>query len=511
MVEDVTYCPGGGLPPANFSSMNHRNKQDKQDKRRLKARKAEAEARRAAAQKQSLAAMRRAVTKEDQKTYHAARVVLPALANNVRPGKRGPLPAGSIKSFRLHAAYEAWVRSLHYPSGNRGIQCPINENPAPSNIVLSATTTWNNDSVIVDPGRCVQIIIFPGRDVQAAGTVSYDNCANPAGTLAVTEPGPGDEVAVHSKFRGYCASGQVVPDTVVAVSPVPVVAVVNVAGVATSVEVGNVMGLISYGDAGSDPLNSGHGTCWAGGAPGATGAGKWLGMVPDNQLGIKADTDTGHLRWKLTSCDIYARNTTPEASRGGNITTAMPSNRFYESVETNQTFPQAKLDRYGTFRVHADEAYVAWVPRPGELAFSHAATSQQQATSALQGLHFSATPYFEGAGIFMFLNNPTSSRQTYRVSVCQNFDMAGQAVSQLGRTAEHHPQLMPAVQAGVAIATGGNTSIGHAMALGAERASEGAISAASSMAGVAARFARGLVSHAADTLGTAVKGAILAA
>lgn len=454
-----------------------------------------------------------------QKAAHAASRAIPAIPKQT-PAQREELqrralalhvkPMKGPNVARNHPAWEKWVRALARPFDHRGVQCPVNANPAPSNIVLSPSVLANDLNITVASNATRQIVLFPGHGVQSQGALGVDNATAPAGTTYKATAGPGDEFAVHSRLQSYSATS-VVPVGTGSVGPVPYNLGFSVSGVETPYTMNPMLGLVSGNGGGGTDLPAGYATCFTCGA--VSGGVHWDPIPPDVPVGLTGQSSSGHMRHKLTSMGVRVVNQTPVAERGGNIVTVQPTNKFYNAgTGPNYTFHQSAMDLYPTYRVHSNQCDLSWVPRPEDLAFSHPAVGTASEATLTDALLAEGYCYTDHAAIYVFLNNPTANAQTYTLEIVQNYDLAGQGVTQLGQEAEHHPQLLPAVQKGIAVATGTGSHIGQAMVDGAKSAlmnAAGEVSARAQSSLTA--FAKTLPGRVAGAFGAAAGAAMMAA
>lgn len=294
-----------------------------------------------------------------------------------------------------------WGAQLARPFDVEGRLCPITYNPAPSFIQSYARTTHTNLNVSVALNTTTQYVLFPGhtemlnsnQNVSQAGQQGMDAVAYHEADVAINGTtyvvGPmskTDVLGTKSPIIGAVTSGLVLNQVSI-----------NLAG-ATSAPV-------SYDVA-----------------------------LPYTSL-THSTTAGHHSRWMLNSMGVRIHNTTPVLSRGGTVVTVQPNNEV-PAVAGNQ----AVLEVYPTFKDWGpgEDVELAWIPRAQDLAFWHGADVQ-----AGGGQPFSTVA---APGIYIFLNNPTASAQSYSVEIVCHWNLSGTYLNPVGGPSPHAPEVKPVVE-----------------------------------------------------------------
>lgn len=286
----------------------------------------------------------------------------------------------------LRAMADPWNAGL-------GVKSAVCYNPAPSFVSAVAKVTSTLDNFVVTNGQTTQIVLFPGHSkyLQFSGGVGGSS-EPPASSM--------DPTSYHAMWQYI---GGTTADKRRPIGPVEVETV-------------------SGGGAYANPVI------------GTTTAGLAVGTFTDISTGNTTnpiDIDVllpyysngeqshgEHLRQLLSSMGVKITNTTSGSARGGNIVTVQPDMTMLPSPGN-----QGKLKIYRSWRQHGtgeDGITVTWLPRFEDLAYWHTAPLDHVNAFAL-----ATTDKLNGGAIFIFLNNTSSSPQTYSIEIIQNFQIAG--------------------------------------------------------------------------------------
>jgi hypothetical protein len=296
------------------------------------------------------------------------------------PQLRNLVPAG-------YAHAQRWARLLENPfCGENGIKCPFNFNPAPSLMSVNVTTVNYDAGITVAASQTRQATVWPGHYPMA-------NIPSVVGTTGTDYAAQMDAVAYHQGL-------------------------VSVAGVA-AYNVGPCSSTTGTGSTvvSSAMLLSANLAHNANGAVATTTAGHsnypWDNPYPIMaQIGI-----TGHQRWKMIAMGIRIRNTTPAATRGGNVVTVQPTFQVNAVDYANQS----KYSQHPSFRNWGDgteEIVITWIPRPMDLSYWHLDN-----VLAATGVDYLETALY-GAGIMIWFNAP-AQEQTYELTQIAHWEIAG--------------------------------------------------------------------------------------
>lgn len=308
-------------------------------------------------------------------------------------------PTGNLTRAHLPAGWDhvgRWGRLVQNPfSGDEGVKCPFNFNPAPSLMSTTCTTVNYESGLPVSSGQSRQLAIWPGHYIMDNIAVT----AGPAGTGSAY-PAQMDEVAYHQ-------SNLLVAGVEYSVGPGPAVAAngTTILGCATVVSAGvpNV-------------LNGVVVPTTAGGTP----------QLWDNPYPVTATTAVGsHMRWKMIGMGIKIRNITPAANRGGSIVSVQPA--FQINVADYAT--QAKFSQHPSFKNWGDgtdEIVIPWIPRPRDLAYWHGNNSLSAPATNSYNISIS------GPGILVWFNAPAQDQQ-YEFTQVAHWEIAGTAVQILSQ------------------------------------------------------------------------------
>jgi len=313
-----------------------------------------------------------------------------------QPGVRGPtLQAIGTKKSVLHDALIRWAQGLEQPFTGSPQRCPFNFNPTPSYLSFVATTVagrFGFDSVATNSAH--QWVFWPGHGVLNS------NYASDAAATVENVVYDFDEVAYHAPF--FKAGGD---PLAVAVGPVTYV---DVTGAAHN-PCGSV---ISTGLA----LNSAQNDL-SGGASTSVGWNTPLPMTGDVRL-------EGHLRYKMLSMGVKFINTTPELSRGGSFVSFQPV------TVCDILTPQSKNAVHPSFKDWGPEGCsISWIPRLRDLSYWHPSAGAVLTSGVATGPIVTNTA--TGAGIVVFINNPTGGVQNYDVEIVAHWEISGYSVQSL--------------------------------------------------------------------------------
>jgi len=312
------------------------------------------------------------------------------------PADRGKtLQVPGVKKSVLHEAVLAWARGLENPFTGTPQKCPFNFNPVPSYLSFVATTVSGRFGAdAVASNGTVQLTFWPGH-----AALNADYAVDPAATVENVVY-DFDEVAYHHPFVKCGGDGQPVN-----VGPVNFVDVTGT----TRFPTGYVKtGTLAIGTATND--FSGAGSVSVG----------WNAGLP-----ISGDVRLeGHLRYKLLSMGIRIINTTPELSRGGDIVSVQPA-----TVRDILT-PQASNSIDPSFKAWGPEGCtISWIPRLRDLAYWHPTSGGVLTSGVATGPII--TNSGTGAGVVVWINNPTAAAQTFDTEVVCHWEISGYSVQTL--------------------------------------------------------------------------------
>lgn len=319
---------------------------------------------------------------EAKVSKEASQVVLPLMGQG-RPGETNKARLKDLKRGpSLVPRLERWLKLLARPFATPICKCPINYNPVPSFMTSLARTTVTNANLVVTAGQCSQYAIFGGHGLSSE-TASMDG------------------VAYHARQQTI--------------------------GAATNYSIGP-MGLTGL----TTPAIGVHSYGLAVGAARANGnTVQDLPLTYDVALPYLATaSESGHSRWKLIAMGARFENMTAMNYRAGNIVTVQPSNKGSFGVDptnqatqaSNPSFTISEDANSGTFEV-------SWIPRPEDLGFWH----------TLSGTEEGATGALNHAGLFIWINNPSSGDQQYEVQFVFHWELAGSYLNAVSSPSIHQP------------------------------------------------------------------------
>lgn len=329
----------------------------------------------------------------------AARVTTSGLAPREVP-KRSRRPKGGQATVgraprkqavdAKHAKLMAWLDLVSDPfRAVNNAKCPLNFNPAPSLQSFRICQVSSGASIKVTAGYVRQMTFWPGHGVMATPTVVV-------GATGAAGASDLDEVAFHSVFFNN-AGGYLTP------------------GPVNSFDGAGVQRNATAGHLSPDAAHT------TGNTANSTFTGGTLNW--NNDVGLTANLNIGHMRWKMIAAGLRVRNVTPVESRGGSIVTVQPPN----VISMANFATQATFTRMPTFRIWGDgtdEVSVCWIPRTRDLAYWH----QSNATSATGVPTVVGSDYIVGPGILAWLNASTTSDQYYSYEFFAHFELAGDGV-----------------------------------------------------------------------------------
>lgn len=324
----------------------------------------------------------------------------PAVKKVVRTAaKRKSPPKGSHLS--------RWADALAAPFDSQGAICPVNFNPAPSLMNTTIRMTHTGLNITVPATFTTQMTLFPGHGKPPNQLQS--NTGNIVATM--------DGVAYHSGEYTNLVNGT--PNCHV--------------------------GPCSTSSSGGVPFKGfcvlynrlAAGLC-TNGAAGQAFIGDWDTPAPFGSAFV------GHLRWQLVSCGVRIYNTTPQLNRGGNVVTVQLVNgNGFSAQDSTPATNQSQLETNPSFKVHGDcgdGMEISWIPRLQDLAYWH---------SVVRGIPSDPNTNvsdYAGAGMGIFLNNPTAVDQTYVIQTVFNFMLAGQSLQSISTPSVVEPILRAPVE-----------------------------------------------------------------
>jgi hypothetical protein len=153
------------------------------------------------------------------------------------------------------------------------------------------------------------------------------------------------------------------------------------------------------------------------------------------------------LRWQLVSCGVRIFNTTPQLSRGGNITTVQLINSGgFRQVDGSPATSQNSLETNPSFKIFGDcgeGMEISWIPRLQDLAYWHSLVH----TGSAGGNTYAAD--YAAAGMGIFLNNGSPSTQSYVIQMVFNYMIAGQSVQSISQPSVVEPLLRAPIEQSV--------------------------------------------------------------
>jgi len=339
-----------------------------------------------------------------------------------------------------------WAEALGNPFDAAGAICPVNFNPAPSLMNTTIRMTHSYLSNAVSSGNCSQITVFPGhgRPVPQLQNPSSGGVGQWIGSSM-------DAVAYHaSEYTGLAIGGQPCH-----IGPCNTASSGGVQFTGTCVLYNTVAaGAVTNGVANGSALGS------------------WDSPCPF------AGPFVGHLRWQLVSCGFRIYNTTPQLNRGGNIVTVQLVNaNGFANPDGSPATNQSTLENNPSFKIHGDGGdgvEISWIPRLQDLSYWHSLVS-----SGASAANLSATD-FSGAGMGIFLNNPTANTQTYVIQSVFNFMLAGQSIQTVSSPSVVEPVLRAPIEQTV-VHLANTTSSAKVAPIVAQAASQSTVSNGQSM------------------------------
>lgn len=282
------------------------------------------------------------------------------------------------RARKLQPRLERWLRLLAEPFENASCKVPINYNPVPSFMTSVARTSALTYSWSVAGNTTTQIAIVPGHGI-------------------ASEVEPMDGVAYHARK-------QIVNTTTYTVGPM--------------------------GDGVHGSMCGVHRTGLTTGT-----SNMYCNTVNDtpitysNQLPYTAsEGESGHSRWKLAACGIRIQNVTPELTRGGNVSSVQPSSVTPIAV-TNQDYFTSNPSFQISEKANTGVLEISWIPRPEDLAYWHSIRTSTE--TAYSGVNY--------AGLFVWLNNPTSGAQSYAVDFVFHWELGGTSLQTVSSPSVHQP------------------------------------------------------------------------
>lgn len=319
---------------------------------------------------------------EAKVSKEATNAVLPLMGQ----GRPQETNKARIKDIKQHATLvprlDGWLKLLARPFANPIVKCPINYNPVPSFMTSLARTTITDPNVTVDAGQCLQYAIFGGHGLSSE-TASMDGVAYHARQQTIG-------AATNYSIGPMGLTGLTVP----------------------------AIGVRSFGMA-------------VGGARALSNTIQDLAMTYDVALPYLATgSESGHSRWKLVAMGARFENMTAMNFRGGNIVTVQPSNKGTFGVDPTTQAAMASNPSF-TISEEANSGTLerSWIPRPEDLGFWH----------TMLGTEESAIAALNHAGLFIWINNPTSSAQQYEVQFVFHWELSGSYLNAVSSPSIHQP------------------------------------------------------------------------
>lgn len=307
-----------------------------------------------------------------------------------------------------------WAKALADPFNSPQAICPVNFNVCPSTMNTTARLTHIDLNVTVPANQTRQITIFPHGELLKSlqDTVSGVSVRIASGM---------DPVAFHSGIVSDFVTGT----NYTAISPFNTISPGGTQTFSGVLCLDNLVGL---------------GACTNGAANAATVRGF------DAPLPYAAGSFASHLRAQTVSIGARLYNTTPQLSRGGNVTTVQLANQGGLIKSTGQfAAVQRDLEINPSFRTHGDcgdGMEISWIPRLQDLAYWHNIVSDSNSQTIA---NIMATGY-GGAGMVLFLNNTTASTQSFSLELVWNLMFAGTSVQSISSESVVEPMLRSPIE-----------------------------------------------------------------
>lgn len=330
----------------------------------------------------------------------------PAVTGAVSRAEKAVRRRGALKTTHL----AAWAQALSDPFESEGAICPVNFNVAPSLMKTTARLTHTALSLQVPASVSRQMLFFPGhgaapRSLQLTG-----------GNAIISQIDP-------TSFH-YCGDYSNLLGTDRNIAPINTVN----SGSSPATAIGCLAAAVelTYGQCSNltphSPMPFDNVLPYVGSAPALSGS---------------------HLRWQLVSCGVRIFNTTPQLYRGGNIVSVQFVNGsgLITTTGANAT-QQSQLDSNPTFRIHGDGSdgvQISWIPRLEDLAYWHHLTDTVPNENT-------RPPNWAAAAMAIFLNNPTSTPQTYTVQCVWNVMLAGTGIQSISTPAVVEPSIKGSIE-----------------------------------------------------------------